>query len=82
MTKEETHQLQEVVVKLDELFKITCGCGADCKIKNPTFHTLDDLLDYVRINVKYLMFDLEATRRELAHVQKTLQDDIDKGHNV
>ncbi len=36
--------------------------------------TLQHSLDYLRVNVKYLLFDLEATRRENAHYKKLLDD--------
>ena len=72
MTKEEKQQLSFAVLKADEIFKITCGCVADCKITDPTFAVLCDLLDFVRLNTKYLMFDLEATRRELAQTKSEM----------
>jgi len=72
MTKEEQKQLLEVTFKADEIFKITCGCLADCKIKEPSFTTLNDLLDFLRINVKHIMFDLESTQREKANLEAML----------
>ncbi|MBX3396833.1 MAG: hypothetical protein KF841_15865 [Phycisphaerae bacterium] len=36
---------------------------------------LQDSLDYLRLTVKYLLFDLEATRRENAHLRKMLEED-------
>lgn len=37
--------------------------------------SLQDSLDYLRLTVKYLLFDLEATRRENAHLRKMLEED-------
>jgi hypothetical protein len=37
--------------------------------------SLQDSLDYLRLTVKYLLFDLEATRRENAHLRKMLEAD-------
>ncbi|HWL92196.1 MAG TPA: hypothetical protein VNT79_01560 [Phycisphaerae bacterium] len=37
--------------------------------------SLQDSLDYLRLTVKYLVFDLEATRRENAHLRKMLEED-------
>ena len=37
-----------------------------------TVKDLQDSLDYLRLSVKYLMFDLEATRRENAYLRKML----------
>jgi hypothetical protein len=36
---------------------------------------LQGSLDYLRISLKYLIFDLEATRRENAQLKKMLKDD-------
>ena len=35
---------------------------------------LQDALDYLKILVKYQLFDLEATRRENQHLRKLLED--------
>jgi len=35
---------------------------------------LQDALDYLKILVKYQLFDLEATRRENQHLRKLLDD--------
>jgi len=34
---------------------------------------LQDSLDYLRLSVKYLVFDLEATRRENAYLRKLIE---------
>ena len=34
---------------------------------------LQDSLDYLRLSVKYLIFDLEATRRENAYLRKIIE---------
>ena len=36
--------------------------------------TLQQSLDYLRLSVKYLIFDLEATRRENVELRKRLSD--------
>lgn len=36
--------------------------------------SLQDSLDYLRVSVKYLLFDLEATRRENASLKRLLED--------
>jgi hypothetical protein len=38
-----------------------------------TVQELQDALDYLRLSVKYLVFDLEATRRENDYLRKLLQ---------
>ena len=35
---------------------------------------LQESMDYLRVSVKYLVFDLEATKRENAHLRKLLSD--------
>lgn len=39
--------------------------------------TLQESLDYLRISVKYLVFDLEATRRENEYLQRLLKDELE-----
>jgi hypothetical protein len=38
-----------------------------------TVHELQDSLDFLRLSVKYLIFDLEATRRENAYLRKMVE---------
>lgn len=38
-----------------------------------TVSELQDSLDYLRLSIKYIMFDLEATRRENAYLRKLLE---------
>ena len=40
-----------------------------------TVTDLQESLDYLRLSIKYLMFDLEATRRENQYLRKMLADD-------
>ena len=35
---------------------------------------LQGSLDYLRVSIKYLLFDLEATRRENAYLRKLVED--------
>jgi len=37
-------------------------------------HNLQESLDYLRLSIKYLLFDLEATRRENTYLKKLLED--------
>ncbi len=39
-----------------------------------TVASLQDSIDYLRLSIKYLMFDLEATRRENGQLRKMLED--------
>jgi len=39
-----------------------------------TVSSLQDSLDYLRLSIKYLLFDLEATRRENSYLRKMLEE--------
>jgi hypothetical protein len=39
-----------------------------------TVSDLQESLDYLRLSIKYLCFDLEATRRENAYLRKILEE--------
>lgn len=39
-----------------------------------TVTSLQDSIDYLRLSIKYLLFDLEATRRENNYLRKMLED--------
>jgi len=43
------------------------------KVKN-SISNLQESLDYLRVSIKYLLFDLEATRRENVYLKKLLGD--------
>jgi chromosome segregation ATPase len=39
-----------------------------------TVNSLQESLDYLRLSIKYLLFDLEATRRENGQLRKMLEE--------
>ena len=39
-----------------------------------TVTNLQESLDYLRLSIKYLVFDLEATRRENSYLRKMLEE--------
>ena len=39
-----------------------------------TVNSLQESLDYLRLSIKYLVFDLEATRRENGYLRKMLEE--------
>lgn len=47
-----------------------------------TVSELQDSLDYLRLSVKYLVFDLEATRRENAYLRKLLDAKNAREHDI
>lgn len=44
-----------------------------------TVTDLQDSLDYLRLSIKYIMFDLEATRRENGYLRKLLEKQAGPG---
>ncbi len=58
--------------KLVTLVKQTGNCH---KRLRKSVGSLQESLDYLRVSVKYLLFDLESTRRENACLRKLLEDD-------
>ncbi len=40
-----------------------------------SINSLQESLDYLRVCIKYQVFDLEATRRENQYLRKLLEDD-------
>jgi len=38
-----------------------------------TVHSLQESIDFLRLSIKYLLFDLEATRRENGYLRKMLE---------
>ncbi len=57
--------------KLEILAKETRERHAKLK---QTVSSLQESLDYLRLSIKYLLFDLEATRRENGYLRKMLED--------
>lgn len=39
-----------------------------------TVNSLQESIDFIRLSIKYMLFDLEATRRENAQLRKLLDD--------
>jgi hypothetical protein len=44
-----------------------------------TVASLQDSIDYLRLSIKYLLFDLEATRRENGYLRKMLEEQGNSG---
>lgn len=44
-----------------------------------TISDLQESLDYLRLSIKYLVFDLEATRRENEYLRKLIDAQMGKG---
>lgn len=39
-----------------------------------TVHNLHESIDFLRLSIKYLLFDLEATRRENGYLRKMIEE--------
>jgi hypothetical protein len=57
----------------DALTKLAAETKARHDKVKKTIADLQDSIDYLRLSIKYLVFDLEATRRENAHLRKLLE---------
>lgn len=57
--------------KLVTMVKQTGNCH---KRLRKSVGSLQESLDYLRVSVKYLLFDLESTRRENVCLRKLLED--------
>lgn len=60
--REELHRLAEETRSRHERMKRTLG-------------DLQESLDYLRLSTKYLVFDLEATRRENRYLRRLLEEE-------
>ena len=58
----------------DKLITLIRETG-DCHKKlRKSVNTMQESLDYLRVSIKYLLFDLEATRRENSYLRKMLEE--------
>jgi DNA repair protein RadC len=57
--------------RLITLAKRTKNCHDRLK---KSINSLQDSVDYLRVSIKYMLFDLEATRRENDYLKKLLQN--------
>ena len=58
-----------------ELMELAAQLGSGRKKLSESLTKLQQSLDYLRVMVKYQLFDLEATRRENAQLRRMLEDD-------
>ena len=42
---------------------------------------MQESIDFLRLGIKYLLFDLEATRRENGYLRKMLEQNPNDGNN-
>jgi len=57
----------------DKLEKLCQHDGAQRSQIEESVSKLQDSLDYLRLSVKYMVFDLEATRRENVYLRKLVE---------
>ncbi len=60
-----------------ELAKKAIEMQSNQKKFEKSLSDLQDSLDYLRISIKYTVFDLEATRRENTYLRKLLEGEFD-----
>ena len=58
-----------------KLAKLAQQAQANRKKLEKSIGSLQESLDYLRVCVKYQVFDLEATRRENEYLRKLLEED-------
>jgi len=42
---------------------------------NKSFSAIQEIIDFLRLSIKYVVFDLEATRRENQYLRSLLEED-------
>ena len=57
-----------------KLAKLAKEAKANRKKLEKSINSLQESLDYLRVCIKYQVFDLEATRRENAYLRKLLEE--------
>jgi len=63
----------------DKLVALAAKTQERHKKLKKTVHDLQESLDYLRLAIKYLVFDLEATRRENSYLRKMLNQNWSDG---
>ncbi|MFQ6036188.1 MAG: hypothetical protein ACE5NM_10150 [Sedimentisphaerales bacterium] len=58
-----------------KLAKLAEQAQANRRQLEKSINRLQELLDYLRVCIKYQVFDLEATRRENAYLRKLLEEE-------
>lgn len=58
----------------EKLQKLAAESQARHEKLKQTVGSLHESLDYLRLSIKYLVFDLEATRRENSYLRKMMQE--------
>ncbi len=59
----------------EKLVNFAKQARANRKKLEKSISSLHESLDYLRVCIKYQLFDLEATRRENTYLRKLLEDD-------
>jgi len=57
-----------------KLASLAKAAQANHKKLEKSINSLQESLDYLRVCIKYQLFDLEATRRENAYLRKLLEE--------
>jgi hypothetical protein len=74
MTRDEIRQLQEACEETLLITNTMTASKRKQKLKEISFKELMDMLDFIRVGVKYQMFDVEAAVRERKYLEKLLKE--------
>jgi len=74
-------ELTETLSAVPKTADVGSGEGSYISQHSTGKKTVDELLDHLRLQVKYLMFDLEATRRENRYLRQMLERRPNLGDN-
>jgi len=80
--QDKMNQILERIRELPGASSAAAADGAEARRERvqSSVNELQDALDYLRLSVKYLVFDLEATRRENAYLRRMIeQSNRDRG---
>jgi hypothetical protein len=69
-------RLRELVAQIETLAEESKARRADIK---KSVSAMQETIDFLRLWIKYMLFDLEATRRENQYLRKMLEEDAGNG---
>ncbi|MCD6303906.1 MAG: hypothetical protein J7M21_02970 [Planctomycetes bacterium] len=70
---ERLHELAEVLSQAPAGGQSSAKTSFSAQVPPPITRNIGELLDHIRLRVKYVVFDLEATRRENRYLRQMLE---------
>lgn len=74
MNREEIKQLQAACEETLNITNEMTATKRKSKLKEISFKELMDMLDFIRVGVKYQMLDIESNQRERKFLEKLLKE--------